>query len=158
MSLRRILPLFLVLLIVGCNEGQKPQPAKRPLYERVGGEPVIVKVVDDFVAKYLANPKVQEEHKARFQKGDVAGLKKKLVDTIGQATGGPQKYAGKGIKAAHKGMGIGGTDFDLMLADLGKALDDNKVAPADRDELLGILGKMRPDVVEKKDADERNSQ
>ncbi len=152
----RCAALFGVMLLatVGCSEGQKATPAKRPsadrtLYDRLGGEPAIIKVVDDFVANVLADKNIRKVHKDHFEKGDVAGLKKKLVDQIGEATGGPQKYTGKNMKDAHAGLGITDADFDALVGDLRKALDDNKVAPADRDELLQMLGTMRGDIVEK---------
>jgi hemoglobin len=143
--------LFAALLVLtGCSEGQKANPAKRPsLYDRLGGENALVKVVDDFVANVVADPKIRPVHKEHFLKGDVPSLKKKLVDQIGEAAGGPQKYTGKNMKDAHKGMGITDADFDALVGDLRKALDENKVAPADRDELLDMLGKMRGDVIEK---------
>jgi hypothetical protein len=40
-------------------------------------------------------------------------------------------------------------DFDVLVEDLAKALDQNGAAPTDRDELLGMLRGMRKDVVEK---------
>jgi len=147
-----LFPLLLALL-VGCTEGQKANPATRAasLYERLGGEKAIAKVVDDFVANVVADTKIKKKHKDHFEKGDVAGLKRKLIDQIGQATGGPQKYTGKNMKDAHKGLGIDDADFDALVADLRKALDDNKAAAADRDELLKMLAPMRADVVEKAD-------
>ncbi len=153
----RCAALFGVVLLAtaGCSEGQKANPARRPsdertLYERLGGEAAIIKVVDDFVANVARDEKIKEKHRKHFMEGDVAGLKKKLVNQIGEATGGPQKYTGKNMKDAHAKMGITEADFDALVGDLRKALDDNKVAPADRDELLGMLGKMRGDVVEQK--------
>jgi hemoglobin len=168
-----------VLILAGCMEGQKtaplqragsskpasevaekPQPpekspaeppAKPSLYERLGKEPAIVKVVDDFVANVAADPDIKDKHKKHFQEGDVAGLKKKLVDQVGQATGGPQKYLGKNMKDAHKGLEITNKDFDALVNDLVKALDKNNVAKDDKDELLKMLGTMRKDVVEKED-------
>src|SRR5262249_44705055 len=154
----------------GCMEGQKPSPlARRPgtdvaskpttpdsqpvapkaaplLYERLGGEKAITKVVDDFVANVCADEAIKEKHKKHFMEGDVAGLKKKLVDQIGEATGGPQKYAGKNMKDAHKGLEISNKDFDALVGDLVKALDNNKVSPADKEELLKKLAPMRKDV------------
>ncbi|MBY0525834.1 MAG: group 1 truncated hemoglobin [Gemmataceae bacterium] len=140
--------LFLTLALVGCMEGSKPSPAQRSLYERMGGEKVIVKVVDDFVANVLADPDYKEVHKEHFKKGDVNVLKKKLVDQIGQATGGPQKYAGKGMKEAHQGLAITDQDFDALVADLVKALDTNKVGKPEQTELLTMLGGMRKEIVE----------
>src|SRR6516162_641730 len=158
MSYRRCLPLLLTICFTGCMEGTKPTPLTRvseeekpakSLYDRLGGEKAITKVVDDFVANVIADEKYRPALKKHFKEGDVAGLKKKLVDQIGAATGGPQKYTGKNMKDAHKGLGITNADFDALVADLVKALDDNKVGKTEKDELLGLLGKMRPDVVEK---------
>jgi hemoglobin len=148
----RFVFLFGALFLTGCMEGSKPSPGARSLYDRMGGEVVIVKVVDDFVTNVAADPDIKDKHKKHFQEGDVAGLKKKLVDQIGQATGGPQKYTGKDMKTAHQGLGITDKDFDALVADLVKALDNNKVGQAEKDELLKMLGGMRGDVVEKESA------
>jgi hemoglobin len=149
------------LLATGCMEGHKPSgksqatsppastPVARSLYERMGGETVIIKVVDDFVANVVADPDIKDKHKKHFMEGDVAGLKKKLVDQVGQATGGPQKYTGKNMRDAHQGLAITDKDFDALVADLTKALDNNKVGKAEQQELLGMLAPMRKDIVEK---------
>ena len=146
--LRRPL-LIAMLLLPGCMEASKPSPLKRSLYDRLGGEKGITKVVGDFVANVAADPDIKEKHKRHFQEGDVAALKKKLIDQIGQATGGPQKYTGKDMRSAHKGLAITDKDFDALVADLVKALDNNGVGNADKDELLTMLGGMRGEVVEK---------
>jgi hemoglobin len=155
---RRFLPFVLALCLTSCMEGTKPTPLKRvsedkqpakSLYDRLGGEKAITKVIDDFVANVIADENYRPPLKKHFEEGDVAGLKKKLVDQIGEASGGPQKYTGKNMKEAHKGLGITNADFDALVADLVKALDDNHVGKAEKDALLGMLGKMRPDVVEK---------
>jgi hemoglobin len=149
--------------LVGCMEGVKPSarstatsaaasaPMQRSLYERMGGNAVIVKVVDDFVANVIADPDIKDRHKKHFMEGDVAGLKKKLVEQVGEATGGPQKYTGKNMKDAHLGLAITDKDFDALVVDLTKALDSNKVGKAEQQELLGMLAPMRKDIVESKD-------
>jgi hemoglobin len=168
MTARRLMPVCLLLAVAGCVEGQKPTPGKRSgvsdrqapdvktkvgakdsLYQRLGGEKGITRIVDDFVANVVADPLIREAHKRHFRDGDVEGLKRKLIDQFGQATGGPQKYAGKNMRDAHKGLGITDADFDALLADLRRALEANGVGPADRDEILGMLEKMRPEVVER---------
>jgi hemoglobin len=151
MSARPPLVLGVFILLAGCIEGQKETPLKRQptLYERLGGEPAIVLVVNDFVTIVAADDRIREQHRKHFMEGDVAGLKKKLVDQIGEATGGPQKYTGKNMKDAHKGLEITNADFDALMADLVKALDNNKVPAAEKDELLRLLAPMRGDVVEK---------
>jgi hemoglobin len=140
-------------------EGQKPSPIqraqaqpvaeKKSLYDRLGGEKGITKVVDDLVANVIADKTYKDKHKKHFQEGGVAGLKKKLVNQIGEATGGPQKYTGKTMKEAHKGLEITNADFDSLVGDLVKALKKNKVGDKEKKELLDMLGSMRKDVVEK---------
>jgi hemoglobin len=145
---QRVLPWLLLIVVAGCMEGQKPTPQQKSLYDRLGGKPAITKVVDDFVAEVVADPKIKERHKQHFMEGDVAGLKKKLIDQVGEATGGPQKYTGKSMKEAHKGLEITDADFDALVGCLTRALDKNKVGKAEKDELLGILAPLRKDVVE----------
>ena len=87
-------------LTVGCTEGQKtnpvkrapedsarPEPGKRSLYERLGGEQALARVVEDFIANVKADPNIRKKHKDHFDMGDVAALKKKLIDQIGGPRG-----------------------------------------------------------------------
>jgi hypothetical protein len=86
-------------------------------------------------------------------KSDPARLKTfkgHLVDQICQASGGPCKYMGKDMKAAHMGMGVSGPDFDALVEDLVGALDKFKVGTHEKEQLLGALGPMKTDIVEKK--------
>ncbi|TPW00592.1 MAG: hemoglobin [bacterium] len=98
----------------------KPEP--RPsLYERLGKEPAIAKVIDDLVEIVAADENIREKHRKHFMEGDVSLLKRKMVDQLGEATGGPQKYTGKNMKDAHKGMEITNKDFDALAADVIKS-------------------------------------
>ena len=54
------------------------------------------------------------------------------------------------MKTAHAGMGIGNADFNALVEDLTKSLNKFKVAKAEQDQLLGVLGPMRAQIVEKK--------
>jgi hemoglobin len=131
------------------NKDPKHRLERVSLYDRLGKEEGITKVVDDFVAAVIANDEYPPKLKEHFKRADVAVLKKKLVDQIGEATGGPQRYTGKNMKDAHKGLGITNADFDALVASLKKALDDNKVGEKEQKELFALLGPMRKDVVEK---------
>jgi hemoglobin len=52
------------------------------------------------------------------------------------------------MKAVHAGMGITDAEFDALVEDLVQALDKHKVPAAEKEELLGILGAMKADIVE----------
>jgi hemoglobin len=150
--IRRVIPWLAMVLVAGCMEGKKETPLARTpsLYTRLGGEPAITMVVDGFVANMISSDKIRTPHKEHFLKGDIRPLKRKLIEQIGEATGGPQKYSGRSMKDSHRGLDITDADFDATVAALVKALDENKVGKEDKDQLLKKLESMRADIVEAK--------
>src|SRR5436190_2861801 len=127
------------------------QPAaKKTLYDRLGGKKSIVAVVDDFVGNVGADKRINGFFTATVaDKARLAKFKGNLVDQICEAAGGPCKYTGKDMKTAHAGMGITSAAFDALVEDLSKSLVKFKVAKADQDALLGVLGPMKPQIVSK---------
>lgn len=128
-----------------------PLAAKeKTLYQRLGGKKAITAVVDEFVGRVAGDNRINGffMHTA----GDpqrLASFKMKLVDQICMASGGPCKYTGKDMKTAHAGMGVSGGDFTALVEDLVGALDKFKVGEKEKSELLGALGPMKADIVEK---------
>jgi len=53
------------------------------------------------------------------------------------------------MKTTHKGMGITGAAFNALVGDLVEALDTFNVPEREKGELLGVLGPMQKDIVEK---------
>jgi hemoglobin len=129
----------------GMAMSDSTMPMKSTLYERLGGKPAIVAVVDDFVANVAADPRIN----GFFAHADIPHLKMELVDQICAGTGGPCTYTGKSMKAAHQGMGITSADFNALVEDLQKSLNKFKVAEKDQSDLLAVLGPMKTDIVEK---------
>ena len=125
--------------------------ATKSLYDRLGGRTASVAVVDDFVANCAADTRINKFFAATAaDKNRLATFKNNLVDQICEASGGPCKYKGKDMKSAHAGLGISNADFNALVEDLTKSLDKFKVGKAEQDQLLGVLGPMRPQIVEKK--------
>jgi hemoglobin len=147
---RRLAQALLLLALAGCMERTKPTPLPRTpsLYTRLGGEPGITAIIDDLFANVVLSNKISETHKRHFLEGDVAGLKRKLIEQIAAATGGPQTYTGRDMKTAHAGMGITDAEFDGMVEALQAALKKNQVKDVDQKDLLALLGPMKPDIVE----------
>ncbi len=120
------------------------------LYKSLGGKKAIVAVVDDFVGRVAADTRINGFFKATASDPQRLGMfKANLVDQICEASGGPCKYKGKDMKSAHAGMGIGSADFDALVGDLVATLDKLHVKEADKNALLGVLGPMKRDIVEK---------
>lgn len=132
-----------------CGGGKKGDTttakADAKLFDRLGGQPAIEKVVGDFITIVVADERIN----ARFQNADAANLKAKLVEQICEATGGPCKYTGKDMVTAHTGMNLTKADFDALVEDLGKALKQNNVGQKEIDELVGALAPMESQIVGK---------
>src|SRR5580658_2663369 len=120
------------------------------LYKSLGGKKAITAVVDDFVGRCAADSRINGFFKATAADPKrLAKFKMNLVNQICQAAGGPCKYMGKDMKSAHAGMGISGADFNALVEDLVGALDKFKVGEKEKNELLGVLGPMKSDIVTK---------
>jgi hemoglobin len=123
---------------------------EKTLYQRLGGKKAITAVVDEFVGRVAADTRINMYFAAAAaDPARLASFKMKLVDQICQASGGPCKYTGKDMKTAHMGMGITGPQFDALVGDLVGALDKFKVGEKEKADLLGALGPMKSDIVEK---------
>jgi hemoglobin len=114
------------------------------LYTRLGAHEAIKAVVDDFVGRCAGDSRIN----SKFGRTDVPRLKAMLADQICQASGGPCTYAGRDMAETHAGMGVTAGEFDALVEDLVATLDQFNVPKAEQGELIGLLGPMRPDIVE----------
>jgi hemoglobin len=136
------------LSVSGCNTtagSGAPVSQEKSLYDRLGGKQAITAVVDDFVGRVAADNRIN----GKFAGASIPRLKMMLVDQICQASGGPCTYSGRDMKSAHAGMGVTGPEFDALVSDLTATLSKFKVGEREKNELLGALGPMKKDIVEK---------
>ena len=114
------------------------------LFERLGGLDAITAVVDSFVARCAGDDRIN----GKFARTDIPRLKKMLVDQVCEAAGGPCTYIGRGMRETHDGMAVTDGEFDALVEDLVATLNEFNVPAAEQQELLGILGPLRSDIVE----------
>src|SRR5437763_16099170 len=101
---------------------QQPPPS---LYQRLGGIYSIAVVVDDLIDRVMtdprlnANPAVNEAH----HKVPPPGFKYLVTEMVGWASGGPQKYTGRPMRASHKDLNITPKDWEALMADSQQAPD-----------------------------------
>ena len=114
-------------------------------------EAVLRRVVEEFVGHVAADARINAFFAKTASDPDrLKTFKMHLVNQICEASGGPCKYTGRDMKSAHMGMGVSGADFDALVEDLVWALDKLKVGKTEKTELLGALGPMKSDIVEKR--------
>jgi hemoglobin len=122
---------------------------KASLYERLGGKPAIEAVVNDFIDRVGSDPRITNERvKARLAAIHIPTLKWQVTNQVCAATGGPCEYTGRDMKSAHTGLEITNAEFDNVVDDLVKTLDQFKVPEREKNELLSLLAPMRDDIVQ----------
>ena len=147
---KALIALMALAGLAATTWAQDKMAKEKSLYDRLGGKKAITAVVDEFVGRCAGDARINGFFKkTAADPKRLAKFKMNLVDQICQASGGPCKYKGKDMKTAHAGMGIGSADFNALVEDLVGALDKFKVGEKEKGELLGALGPMKSDIVEK---------
>lgn len=151
--------LFIALLAMSsfvfssCKKDEETPAAPKSLYERLGKVDGISKVVDQFIANVAADPQMKRTFQSLLDdvgKGNTArvtALRNNLINQIGQASGGPEKYTGKDMVTAHKGMKITDAEFNALVADLKASLDKYMVPSTEQTELLTVLAGLKGQIV-----------
>jgi hemoglobin len=123
--------------------------AKPTLYERLGGVYAIATVVDDFIDRVMsnpalnANPAVDEAH----HRVPPAGFKYLVTEMVCWATGGPQRYSGRGMGESHKDLKITEQEWAAFCKDFHNTMDKFRVPENERSELFAIVQSTRGDIV-----------
>ena len=124
-------------------------PDDQSLYERLGGVFAIATVVDDFIDRVMAdprlnaNPKVDEAH----HKVAPAGFKYLVTEQVCEATGGPQRYTGRSMYDSHAELDITEEEWQAFRDDFQQTLDKFDVPAKEQDELFAIVESTKGDIV-----------
>ena len=124
------------------------QAQEKSLYQRIGGYDAVAAVTDDFLGRLLGDKKF-----AKFFVGASNDSKKRIrqhiVDFLCVATGGPCVYTGRDMKTVHNGLMITKAEWDASVKLLVATLDKFKVPAKEKGEVLGAVGGLEKDIVEK---------
>jgi hemoglobin len=118
-------------------------PAADPLYQTFGQQPGLVKLMDDFMLRLLADPRTEPHFKPANQQR----VKEQLVEQLCQITGGPCVYKGADMKTAHGNLDIKKSDFNALVEVLQQAMDAQGIAFSAQNQLLARLAPMYRDVI-----------
>jgi len=127
---------------------QQPAAAKS-LYDRLGGLYPIAALVDDFIDRVFVNATLNANaniFKARKEERK-AGLKTQVSTLVCSVTGGPCKYIGLDMKAAHKDFHITEKEWQALMIDFSASLAKFRVPRAEQKELIDIVESTKTDMV-----------
>lgn len=147
-----VLVPFFVLVLVSLWWTMPPsaeEKAEKTLYERLGGVYAIASVVNDFIdLLYVndvlnANPAIKEAR----ERVPLPGLKYRVTSMVCQATGGPCTYTGRSMKEAHQHLNITESEWQAMLVDFQRVLNNYQVPQREQNELIAIVESTKKDIV-----------
>jgi hemoglobin len=114
------------------------------LYQRLGENAGIARLVDDVMAAHLVNPIV----KPRFQNiKDMDHAKRMAREFFCAGAGGPEPYTGKDMLAAHKGMNISEQEYLAVADDIVGAMDKHKYDEETKNDVIAILYALKGNII-----------
>jgi hemoglobin len=116
------------------------------LYEQLGGEEMVSRMVAIFYRKVLADPLL----KPFFEKMDMARMESMQRSFMSVAFGGPNTYTGRDMRRAHARMvqqGLSDAHFEAVLGHLNDTLAELNVSKPLRDWAQALTDSHRKDVL-----------
>jgi hemoglobin len=140
LRVRRYARMSLALLLAACATDPSAPPT---LYARLGGEPVVTRVVAETVDRAATDERTGRS----FKEVKLARVKEKLGEQICALAGGGCTYTGDPMAQVHKGLKNTDAEFNLMVQFLRDALEHNGVRENEKNELLRLLAPLKRDIV-----------
>lgn len=119
------------------------------LYDRLGGVYPIATVIDDFIDRIMANPKLNANPKVdeAHHKVSPPGFKYLVTEMVCWATGGPQKYTGKSMRDSHAHLDITEPEWQAFMQDLRDCFAKFSIPAKEQGELIAIVESTKSDIV-----------
>jgi hemoglobin len=132
--------LITLLLSAGISQ---PAFAQKTLYERLGGQAGVSKIVQEAVTLYVTDDRI----KADFDNINLDRVRSRLADQICQLTNGPCVYHGVSMKASHAGLELNQAKFNAVAEDLQTAMEHVGIPYWTQNQLMALLAPMQRDIV-----------
>ncbi|MBM7655398.1 group I truncated hemoglobin [Neobacillus cucumis] len=114
------------------------------LYEKLGGQEAINKVVDYFYNELVLKDETVNQF---FEHTDMEKQKSHQTKFISFALGGPNQYSGQSMAKAHQGMNLQPEHFNAIVNHLHKALAHYGVSERDIDDALTRVASLKDDIL-----------
>ncbi len=134
---------LVALSAVFTNPAFAQNPPSPELFQSFGGTPGLVKLMDDFMVRLLADPRTGPHFKPVNQ----AQVKERLVEQFCVVMGGPCVYKGADMKSAHANLDISKADFNALVEVLQQSMDAQGIAFRAQNQLLARLAPMHRDTI-----------
>jgi hemoglobin len=113
------------------------------IYAAIGGRAAVTAAVDGLYGRLVADPELS----SFFPGGVGARHRAYVVTVLGEALGGPERYRGPDLVAAHRRLGITDAQFDRTAGHLDDTLAELGVPRHLADRIIAIVASLRPAIV-----------
>ena len=137
---------LIALMLATCGLAMAQTAPTETLYKTFGEKPGLVKLMDDFMVRLLADPRTGPHFKPSNQQR----VKEQLVDQFCQVMGGPCVYKGADMKSAHANLDIKKSDFNALVEVLQLSMDAQGIPFRAQNQLLAQLAPMHRDTITEK--------
>lgn len=136
--MRAICATMMALLLAACATTREPR-----LYDALGGEAGVAKLVDALVAEVHADAKIG----VLFAETDDAYFKARLREQLCAISDGGCDYTGLDMAEAHSGMDLSEAQFNDFVDAARRAMTAAGFAVGVQNRLLARLAPMRGDII-----------
>jgi hemoglobin len=119
--------------------------AEFTLYQRIGGNTVVARVVSDLIDRAAADRRTRRS----FEGTNLARIKGLVAEQICEITDGGCRYSGDSMREVHAGQRISQAEFYAFTELLQDSLRRAGVGIAARNELIARVAPMKRDIVER---------
>lgn len=120
----------------------------RSLFERLGGSTGIERIVDEVASRHLANPIISARFRPYIEQPQkLQELKGHLARFLEMGSGGPNRYAGRDMRATHTGMNINAAEYMAATDDILAALAHVGVDEQTRKDVLAMAWSLKNDII-----------
>lgn len=120
----------------------------KSLFERLGGSKGIERIVEEVASRHLENPVISTRFKPYLDTPEkLEQLKVHLARFLELGSGGPQRYEGRSMAAAHRGMNINAAEYVAAMDDIMASLKQVGVDEQTQKDVLAITYSLKGEIV-----------
>lgn len=112
------------------------------LYQQLGGDEGLDRIVERFIVEIAFDNRVFE----RFADSNVERFREKITEHFCVLAEGPCVYTGDSMIDTHAGMAISDAEFNAVVENLIKAMDDTGTPLSAQNQLLARLAVLKDDI------------
>ncbi len=133
----------LLAVLLGSFGCATQPPMGDRLYQELGGQPGITRIVEGMLLNVARDARIRHY----FANVDIGRLRGLLIQKICVDAGGPCVYQGASMAESHRGLNLQPADFNALVEDLQRAMEQEGVPQRSQNALLARLAPQRGEVI-----------